>query len=50
MGGHKEIGIAMLVECLAGAMTATAEDLLRQKRTSSGRAVRSDVREGSYGW
>jgi LDH2 family malate/lactate/ureidoglycolate dehydrogenase len=27
MGGHKGIGIAMLVECLAGAMTATAASL-----------------------
>ena len=27
MGGHKGIGIAMMVECLAGAFTATAESL-----------------------
>ncbi|MGF6919603.1 Ldh family oxidoreductase [Paraburkholderia sp. 40] len=27
MGGHKGIGIAMMVECLAGALTATADSL-----------------------
>ena len=27
MGGHKGVGIAMMVECLAGAFTATAESL-----------------------
>jgi len=31
MGGHKGIGIAMLVECLAGAMTATAASLAPEK-------------------
>ena len=45
MGGHKGIGIAMMVECLAGALTATAESL-RRKRTPSWKVARSDVREG----
>jgi LDH2 family malate/lactate/ureidoglycolate dehydrogenase len=37
MGGHKGIGIAMMVECLAGALAATAESLA---------AERNEIREG----
>jgi LDH2 family malate/lactate/ureidoglycolate dehydrogenase len=37
MGGHKGIGIAMMVECLAGALAATAESLAPE---------RNEIREG----
>jgi LDH2 family malate/lactate/ureidoglycolate dehydrogenase len=37
MGGHKGIGIAMMVECLAGALAATAESLAVE---------RNEIREG----
>ena len=37
MGGHKGIGIAMMVECLAGALAATAASLLPE---------RNEIREG----
>lgn len=33
MGGHKGIGIAMMVECLAGALAATAESFAPQWQT-----------------
>jgi LDH2 family malate/lactate/ureidoglycolate dehydrogenase len=48
MGGHKGIGIAMLVECLAGAMTATAESLAPEKNIiREGGAV---GRQGAFLW
>jgi LDH2 family malate/lactate/ureidoglycolate dehydrogenase len=48
MGGHKGIGIAMLVECLAGAMTATAASLEPDKNIiPKGGAV---GRQGAFLW
>jgi LDH2 family malate/lactate/ureidoglycolate dehydrogenase len=48
MGGHKGIGIAMLVECLAGAMTATAASLAPEKNIiREGGAV---GRQGAFVW
>jgi LDH2 family malate/lactate/ureidoglycolate dehydrogenase len=48
MGGHKGIGIAMLVECLAGAMTATAASLELDKNIiREGGAV---GRQGAFLW
>jgi LDH2 family malate/lactate/ureidoglycolate dehydrogenase len=48
MGGHKGIGIAMLVECLAGAMTATAASLAPEKNIiQEGGAV---GRQGAFLW
>lgn len=48
MGGHKGIGIAMMVECLAGAMSATAESL-----DTPGNAIQRDGaagRQGAFLW
>jgi LDH2 family malate/lactate/ureidoglycolate dehydrogenase len=48
MGGHKGIGIAMMVECLAGAMTATSESLqLERNAIQEGGAV---GRQGAFLW
>jgi LDH2 family malate/lactate/ureidoglycolate dehydrogenase len=48
MGGHKGIGIAMMVECLAGAMTATSESLqLERNAIREGGAV---GRQGAFLW
>jgi LDH2 family malate/lactate/ureidoglycolate dehydrogenase len=48
MGGHKGIGIAMLVECLAGAMTATTASLEPDKNIiREGGAV---GRQGAFLW
>jgi LDH2 family malate/lactate/ureidoglycolate dehydrogenase len=48
MGGHKGIGIAMLIECLAGAMTATTESLAPEKNIiRQGGAV---GRQGAFLW
>ncbi|KWR83774.1 Ldh family oxidoreductase [Cupriavidus sp. IDO] len=48
MGGHKGIGIAMMVECLAGAMAATAESLdpARDQIKSGGAAGK----QGGFVW
>ncbi|MGY2492870.1 Ldh family oxidoreductase [Cupriavidus sp. CP313] len=47
-GGHKGIGIAMMVECLAGAMTATADALAPGNNDiKSGGAV---GRQGGFVW
>lgn len=48
MGGHKGIGIAMMVECLAGAMTASADSL-----DAASHAIRRDGaagRQGAFLW
>jgi LDH2 family malate/lactate/ureidoglycolate dehydrogenase len=48
MGGHKGIGVAMLVECLAGAITATAASLAPDKNViREGGAV---GRQGAFLW
>ena len=48
MGGHKGIGIAMMVECLAGAFTATAESLANfVSRVPAGGAV---GRQSAFFW
>ena len=48
MGGHKGIGIAMMVECLSGAMTATAASLEPDKNViREGGAV---GRQGAFLW
>jgi len=47
-GGHKGIGIAMMVECLAGALAATADSLSPQRNdVKSGGAV---GRQGGFVW
>lgn len=47
-GGHKGIGIAMMVECLAGAMAATADALAPSRNdVKSGGAV---GRQGGFVW
>lgn len=48
MGGHKGIGIAMMVECLAGAMSATADSL-----DAASTGIRRDGaagRQGAFLW
>jgi LDH2 family malate/lactate/ureidoglycolate dehydrogenase len=48
MGGHKGIGIAMMVECLAGALTATAASLQPERDAIlEGGAV---GRQGAFLW
>ena len=48
MGGHKGIGIAMMVECLAGAFTATADSLASfVARVPAGGAV---GRQSAFFW
>ncbi|MGO4331768.1 Ldh family oxidoreductase [Cupriavidus sp. 2TAF22] len=48
MGGHKGIGIAMMVECLAGALAATAQSLDPARNDlKSGGAV---GRQGGFVW
>jgi len=47
-GGHKGIGLAMMVECLAGALAATADALSPQRNdVASGGAV---GRQGGFVW
>ncbi|MEC3769599.1 MULTISPECIES: Ldh family oxidoreductase [Cupriavidus] len=47
-GGHKGIGIAMMVECLAGALTATADSLSPERNhVGSAGAV---GRQGGFVW
>jgi LDH2 family malate/lactate/ureidoglycolate dehydrogenase len=47
-GGHKGIGLAMMVECLAGALAATADALSPQRNDlASGGAV---GRQGGFVW
>ncbi|WP_011296104.1 Ldh family oxidoreductase [Cupriavidus necator] len=47
-GGHKGIGIAMMVECLAGALAATADSLSPERNhVGSGGAV---GRQGGFVW
>ncbi|MEM5433173.1 Ldh family oxidoreductase [Cupriavidus oxalaticus] len=48
MGGHKGIGIAMMVECLAGAMAATADSLSPDRNTVSGAGAVG--RQGGFVW
>ncbi|MBF6990090.1 MULTISPECIES: Ldh family oxidoreductase [Cupriavidus] len=48
MGGHKGIGIAMMVECLAGAMAATADSLSPERNTVSGAGAVG--RQGGFVW
>lgn len=48
MGGHKGIGIAMMVECLAGALSATADSLcIERNEIKNGGAV---GRQGGFLW
>jgi LDH2 family malate/lactate/ureidoglycolate dehydrogenase len=48
MGGHKGVGLAMMVECLAGALAATAESLdSRRNRIQDGGAA---GRQGAFFW
>ncbi|MGY2486580.1 Ldh family oxidoreductase [Cupriavidus sp. CP313] len=47
-GGHKGIGIAMMVECLAGAMAATADSLSPARNTVSGAGAVG--RQGGFVW
>ncbi|RDK06561.1 Ldh family oxidoreductase [Cupriavidus lacunae] len=47
-GGHKGIGIAMMVECLAGAMAATADSLSPARNTVSGSGAVG--RQGGFVW
>ncbi|AQV96745.1 sulfolactate dehydrogenase [Cupriavidus necator] len=47
-GGHKGIGIAMMVECLAGAMAATADSLAPARNTVSGSGAVG--RQGGFVW
>ncbi|MDT4825521.1 Delta(1)-pyrroline-2-carboxylate reductase [compost metagenome] len=48
MGGHKGIGIAMMVECLAGAMAATAESMSPARNMVSGAGAVG--RQGGFVW
>ena len=47
-GGHKGIGIAMMVECLAGAMAATADSLAPARNAVSGAGAVG--RQGGFVW
>ncbi|MCY1228021.1 Delta(1)-pyrroline-2-carboxylate reductase [compost metagenome] len=47
-GGHKGIGIAMMVECLAGAMAATADSLSPARNTVAGAGAVG--RQGGFVW
>lgn len=47
-GGHKGIGIAMMVECLAGAMAATADSLSPARNAVSGAGAVG--RQGGFVW
>jgi LDH2 family malate/lactate/ureidoglycolate dehydrogenase len=47
-GGHKGIGIAMMVECLAGAMAATADSLSPARNTVTGAGAVG--RQGGFVW
>ncbi|WP_432261863.1 Ldh family oxidoreductase [Cupriavidus sp. TMH.W2] len=47
-GGHKGIGIAMMVECLAGAMAATADSLAPARNTVAGSGAVG--RQGGFVW
>lgn len=47
-GGHKGIGIAMMVECLAGAMAATADSLSPARNTIAGAGAVG--RQGGFVW
>lgn len=48
MGGHKGVGIAMMVECLAGALAATAESL--QPQANQMPASGAMGRQGAFLW
>ena len=48
MGGHKGIGIAMMVECLAGALAATADSLLPERNQI--REGGAAGRQGAFMW
>ena len=48
MGGHKGIGIAMMVECLAGALAATAASLEPEAQPPA--HLRRHGRQGAFLW